>query len=286
MITVSLLEPNWKELFETELAKIGLKKCAVNTKTKTTFKHGSRRFVFTSDYSAVDISKIKPALNKTNSEITFDEELFQNYIYESNLKKNKKRENENAIKFAQEFFQIRLVGMLQDIHSSISETITVEHSRNWMKVNFQLFRKEFYLEHKTNKTISDIVELDYLKEQWTLRAYSNVTIPNNPWYSVFHLFNYESSLENILQLLSDESIKELAEENLQKISSLDDKIKENDRTIQLYKSENDKYTLDCSKLDLEIAMKMKELYETFRHRPSENKSRKSIPTGEEGIPKT
>lgn len=286
MITVSLLEPNWKELFEQELSKIGLKKCKTQDTGYFTFKHGSRRFTFNENYSFVDVNEIKPALIATEYSRSFDDELFLKYINKLNLKKNNKRENENAIKFSQEFFKIRLVGILQEIHPSVSDKIIIENSIKRLFVKFDLFRKHISIEHYTRKKLSNIVNLDYMEEDWKLKVRSNVKLPGNPWYSDRPIFEHKDSLKNILQLLSQDSIKELAEENLRKINSFNDKIKENDRTIQWYESENEKYTQDSSKLDLEIAMKMKEIYETFRHRTSENKLGKSITTGEEGIPET
>lgn len=205
---------------------------------------------------------------------------------DKNSKKNKLRENKNAIKFAQEFFMIRIEGLIRNIHPSVSDIIKTISSTKNITIEFSLYRMDVVIRHNTNKKISDVVDLDYMEEFWELVICSPVVIKGKNWYETNVVLNIEDTLENILQLLSDESIKELAEENLQKISSLDEKIKENDRTIQWYKSENEKYQLDSSKLDLQIAMKMKDTYETFRHRPSENKSRKSIPTGEEGIPKT
>jgi hypothetical protein len=69
------------------------------------------------------------------------------------------------------------------------------------------------------------------------------------------------------------------------MKTLEGMIKDNEKMIQWYVSENAKVQSDSLKLDLEIAMKMKELYETFRHRTSENKIGQSIGTGEEGISK-
>lgn len=205
---------------------------------------------------------------------------------DKNSKKNKLRENKNAIKFAQEFFMIRIEGLIRNIHPSVSDIIKITSNTKNITIEFELYRMDVVIRHNTNKKISDVVDLDYMEEYWELFICSPVVIKGKNWYETNVVLNIEDMLKNILQLLSDESIKELAEENLQKISSLDEKIKENDRTIQWYKSENEKYQLDSSKLDLQIAMKMKDTYETFRHRASENKSRKSIPTGEEGIPKT
>lgn len=205
---------------------------------------------------------------------------------DKNSKKNKLRENKNAIKFAQEFFMIRIEGLIRNIHPSVSDIIKITSNTKDITIEFSLYRMDVVIRHNTNKKISDVVDLDYMEESWVLQVYSKVPVTTQDWFQLNRCLFESNSLKNILQLLSAESIKELAEENLQKISSLDDKIKENDRTIQWYKSENEKYQLDSSKLDLQIAMKMKELYETFRHWPSENKSRKSIPTGEEGISKT
>lgn len=204
---------------------------------------------------------------------------------DKNSKKNNLRENKNAIKFSQEFFMIRIEGLIRNIHPSVSNIIKVTSNIKDITIEFSLYRMDIVIRHTTKNKISDIVDLDYMEEVWELFVCSSTKIKRD-WYETNVVLRIKDTLENILQLLSDESIKELAQENLQKISSLDDKIKENDRTIQWYKSENEKYTLDSSKLDLEISMKMKELYETFRHRASENKSRKSIPTGEEGISKT
>jgi hypothetical protein len=155
-----------------------------------------------------------------------------------------------------------------------------------MRIEFNLYRMNVSLRHTTRKKISDIVNLDYMEEEWELIIHSPAEIPTKNWYKSNLVLKHEDSLKNILLLLSQESIKELAESNLSEIKTLEGMIKDNEKTIQWYVSENEKFQSDSSKLDLEIAMKMKELYETFRHRPSENKSRKSIPTGEEGISKT
>ena len=283
MITVSLLEPNWKELFESELAKIGLKRCN-NKKTDNyvMFKYGIRKIRFKSDYSFVDIKKYRESLMKTENEVCFDEVGFFSYIQQLTDAKRKRQQNINAIKFAQEFFEIRLTGLLQDIHHSIKKLKFVYETKS-IYVEFELYNMPFQLNFSSAKTIQNIVEVDFMDCTWKLIAYRYRKYGS---YNKEFLFSQKYKLENILQLLSQESIKELAEENLQKINSFNDKIKENERTIQWYKSENEKYTLDSSKLDLEIAMKMKELYETFRHRPSENSISKSLTTGEEGIPKT
>jgi hypothetical protein len=210
---------------------------------------------------------------------------------EKNLQKNNLRENKNAIKFSQEFFMIRAGGLIRNIHSSVSDIIRITSNTKNITIEFVLYRMNIIITHQTNKKISDVVDLDYMEESWKLNISSPVQIPDSTrriteWFPTHTVLIVNDSLKNILQLLSQESVKELAEENLQKINSFNDKIKENDRTIQWYESENEKYTHDSSKLDLEIAMKMKETYETFRHRTSENKLGKSITTGEEGIPET
>ncbi len=204
---------------------------------------------------------------------------------DKNSRKNKLRQDKNAIKFAQEFFMIRVEGLIRNIHSSVSDVIKITANTKDISIEFGLYRMNIIIRHNTNVKISDVVDLDYMEEKWQLTIYAAVPVPTNRFQTHTIIFETDS-IKNILQLLSQESIKELAEENLQKINSFNDKIKENERTIQWYKSENEKYSLDSSKLDLEIAMKMKELYETFRHRPSENKLGKSLTTGEEGIPKT
>ena len=204
---------------------------------------------------------------------------------DKNSRKNKLRQDKNAIKFAQEFFMIRVEGLIRNIHSSVSDVIKITSNTKDITIEFGLYRMNIIIRHNTKIKISDVVDLDYMEESWELFVSSSAKIKRD-WYETHVVLNVKNTLENILQLLSQESIKELAEEILQKINSFNDKIKENERTIQWYKSENEKYALDSSKLDLEIAMKMKELYETFRHRPSENKLGKSLTTGEEGIPKT
>ncbi len=204
---------------------------------------------------------------------------------DKNSRKNKLRQDKNAIKFAQEFLMIRVEGLIRNIHSSVSDVIKITSNTKDITIEFGLYRMNIIIRHNTKIKISDVVDLDYMEESWELFVSSSAKIKRD-WYETHVVLNVKNTLENILQLLSQESIKELAEENLQKINSFNDKIKENERTIQWYKSENEKYSLDSSKLDLEIAMKMKELYETFRHRPSKNKLGKSLTTGEEGIPKT
>lgn len=202
------------------------------------------------------------------------------------LRKNNLRENKNAIKFSQEFFMIRAEGLIRNIHSSVSDIIKITSNTKYITIEFGLYRMNIIITHQTNKKISDVVDLDYMEESWKLNVNSPVQITDKSIWPTHTVLIVKDSLKNILHLLSQDSIKELAEENLRKINSFNDKIKENDRTIQWYKSENEKYTQDSSKLDLEIAMKMKEIYETFRHRTSENKLGKSITTGEEGIPET
>lgn len=283
MITVSLLEPNWKTKFEEELSKIGLKKCKSRRKdTCVTFKYGIRKIKFKPDYSHIDIKTSKPALNKTETELCFDESIFFAHIRQLTDIKRKQQENINAIKFAHEFFEIRLTGFLQDIHNSI-KNLKFTYETKSIYVEFELYNMPFQLNFSSAKTIQNIAEVDFMQCSWKIIAYRYRKYGSN---NREFLFSQKYKLENILHLLSQDSIKELAEENLRKINSFNDKIKENDRTIQWYKSENEKYTQDSSKLDLEIAMKMKEIYETFRHRTSENKLGKSITTGEEGIPET
>ena len=222
MITVSLLEPNWKELFESELAKIGLKRCN-NKKTDNyvMFKYGIRKIRFKSDYSFVDIKKYRESLMKTENEVCFDEVGFFSYIQQLTDAKRKRQQNINAIKFAQEFFEIRLTGLLQDIHHSIKKLKFVYETKS-IYVEFELYNMPFQLNFSSAKTIQNIVEVDFMDCTWKLIAYRYRKYGS---YNKEFLFSQKYKLENILQLLSQESIKELAEENLQKMNSVNDKIK-------------------------------------------------------------
>jgi hypothetical protein len=92
--------------------------------------------------------------------------------------------------------------------------------------------------------------------------------------------------EELLSEILDSGHKKYSEEQLRKIDSKKLLITENNRSISWMNAENVKYKKDISVSEELIIDKMKELYETFRHRPSENKLGKSLTTGEEGIPKT
>jgi len=205
---------------------------------------------------------------------------------DKNSRKNKLRQDKNVIKFAQEFFMIRVEGLIRNIHSSVSDIIKITSNQKNITIEFELYRMYVVIKHNTRNKISDIVDLDYMEEAWELTINSSVHLPSKHWYQSNNVLTIKDSLENIILLLSQDSIKELTELNVFEINTLDGMIKDNERTIQWYKSENEKFAQDRVKLDIEIAMKMKDTYETFRHRPSENKSSKSLTTGEEGIPKT
>lgn len=287
MIIVSLLEPNWKTKFEEELSKIGLKKCKPRKATDTgaIYKHGSRIFKVDENFKSSGNKKFRKMFSRTDTEISFDDVAFEKYIEGMKERAREKHSLENIIKFNQEFFQIRLTGLLQQIHPSVSN-IKFEDNTNPIRMitcKFKIYRLEFVLQHFSGETISEISGIDYMEIGWTLfgpttrKAYG-IEIRD----TVIKL----STLKNILEILSSEELKKYSEEQIGKIDSKKLLLEENNRAISWMMAENEKYIKDISTSEEQIIKKMKDTYETFRHRTSENKLGKSITTGEEGIPET
>jgi hypothetical protein len=287
MITVSLLEPNWKTKFEEELSKIGLTKCKPrkSTDTGSIYKHGSRTFKVDENFKAFGNKKFRKMFSRTDTEISFDVVAFEKYIEGMRERAREKHSLENIIKFNQEFFQIRLAGLLNQIHPSVSN-IKFEHNTNPIRMitcKFKIHRLEFVLQHFSGETISEISGIDYMENGWTLFG---PTTRKSYGIEIRDTIIKLSTLNNILEILSNEELKKYSEEQIGKIDSKKLSLEENNRAISWMKTENEKYIKDISTSEEQIIKKMKETYETFRHRTSENKLGKSITTGEEGIPET